>query len=182
MNDTAAARFRRSAAHLSTVVDAVSDWSVPSPCTGWSAGDVLQHVVDTQSDLLARMPFGAPADTTDPVAAWPVTRDAIQAALDDPQQAGHTYDSHFGPTTFAATVDTFYSMDVMVHGWDIARAAGLTDLEQLDADDVATAMAGLDAVGDSVRMPGIFGPAVEIDAGASAQDRFLAWTGRDPRR
>ena len=34
--------------------------------------------------------------------------------------------------------------------------------------------------GDTVRMAGVYGPEVEVPADASAEDRFLAWTGRRP--
>ncbi|MEO7398299.1 MAG: TIGR03086 family protein, partial [Ilumatobacteraceae bacterium] len=94
--------------------------------------------------------------------------------------ADRTYDGYFGPTTFAETIDTFYSMDLMVHAWDIARAAGRPDLEPIAADDLTRAARLLEPVGDTVRSPGIFGPPVEPSVDATDQDRFLAWTGRHP--
>ena len=45
---------RRHADRFTAVVEAAGDtqWSSPSPCEGWTAADVLDHVVDTQRDFL----------------------------------------------------------------------------------------------------------------------------------
>ena len=39
---------------LSAVIDAVpaQSWANPSPCEGWSAHDVLRHLIHTQRDFL----------------------------------------------------------------------------------------------------------------------------------
>ena len=75
MTDTAD-RYRRAAEGLSRRVAAATDartWSRPSPCEGWSALDVLRHVLDTHRGMPARAgielaPWADPAE--DPVAAW----------------------------------------------------------------------------------------------------------------
>lgn len=180
-------RYRRLAARFTEIVDAVpaERWASPSPCAGWTARDVVAHVASTERDMLARMPFGTAAASidvdADPVAAWPAVRGLVQAAVDDPAQAGHVYDGWFGPTTFGETIEHFYCFDLVVHGWDVARAAGLTQLEAIAPDDAAWARSAMASMGDTVRMDGVLGPEQSVDeATASPQDRLLAWAGRRP--
>ncbi|MFN8023434.1 MAG: TIGR03086 family metal-binding protein [Acidimicrobiales bacterium] len=157
-------------------------WDAPSPCDGWSARQVVQHVVDTEAELLGRMGFDAPAvDGVDPLEAWPLVRAAVSAALADPARAGYEYDGYFGRTTFERTVDDFYSFDLVVHRWDVAHATGLSQHEQIDDDELGRLCAGAEHFGDAMRMPGVFGPEVPAPADATPQERFLAWIGRDPR-
>ena len=187
-NDTAT-RFRRLAARFATVVESVpaDRWDAPSPCEGWTVADVVDHVATTEREFLERMelPTGAPADpgASGPdaaVAAWRASSAAMQAVVDDPAIVGRTYDGYFGPTTIGETIDTFYASDLVVHAWDIARGAGLTELEQLPPEDLDRIQSQMAVAGDTVRMPGVYGPEVEVPNDASAQDRFLAWTGRRP--
>ena len=188
INPDAPAHFRRQSARFSTVVESVSPdaLGLPSPCEGWTVRDVVVHVIDTERDLLGRMPFGPsplsvtaqPDTATHLVEAWHHVRNAMQAALDNPETAGHEYDGYFGPTTFAETVDTFYSGDLLVHGWDVARGAGLTDLEALDPDDMRRTKAMLEPLGDVLRSGGVYGAAVELSGNETEQQQFLAWTGR----
>ena len=157
-------------------------WDAPSPCEGWTARQVVQHVVDTEADLLDRMGFDAPdVAGVEPVEAWHRVHRAVEAALDDPARANHEYDGYFGRTTFARTVDDFYSFDLVVHRWDVAHAVGLAGHERIDDDELARLRAGAEGFGDAMRMPGIFGPEGPAPVDASAQERFLAWIGRDPR-
>ncbi len=177
-------RYRRLATRFTDLVNAVPDdrWSAPSPCDEWTAIDVVKHVVTTEADLLGRMPFapGTAEDTTDALASWPRVRDLIQAALDNPEHATYTYDGYFGPTTFAATVDQFYSMDLVVHAWDLARAAGLTEFEAIDPTEIDTITEAFAPLAGTMRQPGLFNEEIAVPAEADAQTRFLAFTGRKP--
>ncbi len=157
-------------------------WEAPSPCAGWTARDVLRHVVETERDLLDRMGFAAPAvDGAVTIDAWSAVRSAMSDALHDPARADHAYEGYFGPTTFAATVDDFYSFDLVVHRWDLARAVGLTEYEAMDADELARIRRSGAVFGESARMPGVLGAELPAPADASEQERVLAWLGRDPR-
>ncbi|MCB1002111.1 MAG: maleylpyruvate isomerase family mycothiol-dependent enzyme [Acidimicrobiales bacterium] len=181
--DERRARFERVADDFDRLVQLVPDerWDAASPCEGWRAVDVLTHVVDTECDLLGRMGFEQPdVEGLTPVAAWQRTRAAMSAAMADPIRNDHAYDGYFGPTTFGRTVDDFYSFDLVVHRWDIARATGLRDHEAIAADLIDWLRTGADGFGDALRMPGICGPEVTLAEGASPQDRLLAWLGRDP--
>ncbi|WZU30628.1 hypothetical protein Rruber_00073 [Rhodococcus ruber] len=176
-----ARHYRELAAKFTARVEAVpaDRWDSPSPCAGWSARDVLRHVVDTQRQIVTvvglELPAG-PSPDTDPAGAWAATRDGMQAILDDPRRAGLEYDGHFGRTTLAATVARFYNFDLVVHAWDLARAAGLDDT--VDDEDLDFVEATAQALGDSIRMEGVCGPAVEVPADADRQTRVLAHLGR----
>src|SRR5690606_42123417 len=81
--------------------------------------------------------------------------------------------------SFAEGIDRFVCADLLVHRWDLARAAGLE--VTLPTDEVARVHAGLAAMGDVLRGPGAFGPEVPAPEGADAQARLLALLGRRPR-
>lgn len=175
-------RYRRNAARFTAVVDDVPDtgWDTGSPCEGWTARQVLEHVVEGEHGFLARFDLAPELTGDDPAQHWPSVRDAVQAALDDPATAATEYDGFFGRTTLQETVDDFLSADLVVHSWDIARATGLQQHEELPADEVQRVGERLRRLGDAIRGPGVFGPEVEVPADASEQDRFLGFIGRHP--
>lgn len=173
--------YRRLAAAFTDRVDAVpaDRWESASPCEGWTTRDVLAHVIDTQTRMVGvvglSVPDG-PTVPTAPAAAWRHTRDAVQAILDDPAQAGLEYDGHFGRTDLASTFRTFYCFDLVVHGWDIARAAGLDEtIPDQDLELLETVIAQL---GDAIHMDGVCGPAVDVAPDADRRTRVLAALGR----
>ncbi|PTR24104.1 uncharacterized protein (TIGR03086 family) [Rhodococcus sp. OK519] len=173
--------YRRLAAALTDHIEAVpvDRWDAPSPCDGWTTRDVVAHIVDTQAQIVGvvglSIPDG-PSATDDPVAAWRHTRDAVQAILDDPAKASLEYDGHFGRTDLATTMRTFYCFDLVVHGWDIARAAGLD--ETIPDGDLDMLDAVVAQLGDSLHMDGVCGPALDVTADADRQARTLASLGR----
>src|SRR5690606_26135191 len=115
-------RFRTVAAGFTDRVEAVAPaaWSQPAPCEGWVARDVVRHLVEWVPPFLAagsplRVPAG-PAVQDDPAGAWAVVRDAVQAALDDPQVATSTFaHPQAGEHTVEGAVATFVLSDVLVH-------------------------------------------------------------------
>lgn len=176
-------RYRRLADRFDRVAAAVPDdaWDNPSPCEGWTAADVVRHVADTERELVGRLGLAdvpEPEPDLHPREAWREIRPVVEALLDDPTTAGHTYDGHFGPTTLAQTIDTFYCLDLLVHGWDLARAAGLADLEAMPADEVTASFEAMRPFSETLRTPGVCGPELEPPAGADEQTRFLAFLGR----
>ena len=174
-------RYRRLAARFADLIAAVPPdrWSSPSPCEGWTALDLVQHVVDTQSlflGLVGREPTGAPPAADGPLAAWQAASAVIQADLDDPERATATFEGFFGQTTFEAAIDRFVNFDLVVHGWDLARATGGD--ERIDPADVARVHAGTEGFADTLRSPGVCGPEVPVDDDADEQTRLLAILGR----
>jgi len=179
-------RYRRLAEGFTARVAAVpSDdarWGNQSPCDDWKALDVVEHMVGTHQMFFGfidhAVPPGPPV-ADDPLAAWAHSRDAMQAALDDPAVAAQEFDGMFGRRPWQEAVDQFISGDVLVHTWDLATALGVD--ARLPEDEVAKARAGLDGLGEHMRGPGVFGPEVEPPADADEQDLLLAFVGRDPR-
>ena len=178
---TTSARYAAALAPLTALVDAVPPerWSSASPCAGWSAADVLAHLVQTQREFLTARGIDlgpAPDPAADPVAAWHDHAERVAAALSDERVVTASYDGHFGPTTVGATFEQFYVWDMLVHRWDIARAtgadAGLTDAE-LDA-----IQAGADGFGEALYMEGICRPGAAVPEDADRTARVLARLGR----
>jgi uncharacterized protein (TIGR03086 family) len=174
-------RFRRRSAAFTERVDAVPDdaWDNPSPCKDWVARDIVDHMVKNAHlfySLVGRELPPGPSVADDPAAAWAYARDAIQGGLDDPEIAQLEYDGQMGRGTFESGVDRFGSPDVVIHTWDLARAAHLD--ERLDAADVHAVYESMRGLGEVLRTSGAFGPAVEPPAGADEQTRLLAFCGR----
>jgi cystathionine beta-synthase len=186
-----AQRYRRRAdAFQSTAAAVPSDrWSAPSPCADWDARGVLGHIVDMHAAMLA--PLGrslspAPSLEEDPVAAFISARADVEALLDDPATSSREIGSPMGPTTVERHVDEVASADMIVHRWDLARAAGLDDT--IDPAEVDAMLPTAESMPEVMRTPGafgpdivVFGPLVELPPDASKQDRLLGLLGRDPR-
>jgi hypothetical protein len=62
-------------------------WSSPSPCEGWTAADVVAHVVDFSAKVLQEKGFAGPprfADFDGQLAAFRTTREFVTRVLDAP--------------------------------------------------------------------------------------------------
>ncbi|MCW2674548.1 MAG: hypothetical protein JWP14_3137 [Frankiales bacterium] len=174
------AHYTRVADGFGRVVDAVTDWSATTPCEEWDARALAAHVVDTHHRVLSRLDGSEPAalgPDDDPRAAWPPVRAELEKALRD--AGDQQVDSWGSQAPFAQVVDTLLCADTLLHTWDLARATGQD--ETLDLTSVSKAHAFLTPMGDLMRRPGGFGPAVMLEDAASAQAQLLAFAGRDPR-
>lgn len=172
-------RYSNIASAFSARVEGVQDWTSPSPCEGWLARDVVAHVVGVHRGVLAQVAGGEPvtlAADDDVAGAWTDATLALHAALLDPVAAGSTVPSPFGPMPLEQLVGRIICTDTLVHTWDLARATGQD--EQLDADAVSGAFAGLKPMDAMIRTPGLFGAKLEAPAGCDAQTEFLNFLGR----
>ena len=174
-------RYRKLAGGFTARVEAVPDdrWANPSPCAGWTARDVVRHMVETSELFLGlvglELPSGASVDD-DPLGAWGAARDAVQAALDDPEVASLAYDGRFGRTTLEEGVGRFVCADLVVHTWDLARATGLD--ERLDPEAVHELARQMEPMDEILRESGAFGPKLDPPEGADEQTLLLAFLGR----
>ncbi|MEU8134082.1 TIGR03086 family metal-binding protein [Streptodolium elevatio] len=158
-------------------------WDNPAPCEGWVARDVVRHLVEwfpafLKSGAGVDLPAGPSADD-DPVAAWTVHSDAVQALLDDPETATRTLaNPHIGEVPLDQAVDRFYTADVFLHTWDLARATGQD--ETLDAAKCAELLDGMLPLDEVLRASGQYGPRTQVPDDADVQTRLLAFIGRAP--
>jgi uncharacterized protein (TIGR03086 family) len=154
-------------------------WAHPSPCDEWTARDVVKHVISTQGMFLGLVgrPLGdIPEVDDDLLAAWDAVRSVVQGDLEDPERATTEFQGFSGTSTFEAAVNRFLCTDLVVHGWDLARAAGLDD--RIDPEDLVRVSEQTLAFGDMLRSPQAFGPEVEPPADADDQTKLLAFLGR----
>jgi uncharacterized protein (TIGR03086 family) len=175
---------RRVAARFSTSVYGVgARWDDPTPVAGWVVRDVVRHLLEWFPAFLAsgcdvRLPPGPSVDD-DPVGAWEAHNFAVQAVLDDPATSAKVLSNpHLGEVPLPEAIDRFYTADVFMHTWDLARATRQDDT--LDPDICAAMLDGMASVEDMMRSSGQFGRRVEIPDGAPVHDRFIAFIGRDP--
>lgn len=175
-----AGRHRVVAGDFAALAAHVSDWSAPAPVAGWTARDVVKHLVGWFPSFLSAggvdLPAGPPA-SADPVAAWQHQSAGVQALLEQHGDEAFTH-PRAGSHRLADAIDRFYTADVFMHSWDLARASGQeVDLDPDYAAQLLAGMAGIEAV---MRDSGQYGPAVPVPAEAPVVDRLVGFIGRDP--
>lgn len=177
MSDIASTYRRRADAFEALIKATPADrWSSPSPCAGWSARDVVAHVVDFAAKVLRETAGVSDPpefdDFDDPEAAFRSTRAAVQRVLDDadttPKVAGYLEGS--------------LSFDLPQHGWDLAVATGQDPtMDSAEVEYLWTSLSAAQGVWDWQRSMGWYGPPVPVPDDAPLQDRVLGRLGRDPR-
>lgn len=176
------------------VVAAVPDDSLGgrTPCPAWSVADLLDHlgglaVAFTMSARKERLGMtGGPV--VDGSRLGPGWRDRIVSALHELGGAWATTPGAYegqteaGPIEMGAAEAALVGLnEVVVHGWDLARATGRP--YDPDTDSVAACrafVASFAPPGSDVDDGGLFGPPVDVSDTASDLDRLLAATGRRP--
>jgi uncharacterized protein (TIGR03086 family) len=192
--------LRSATARTAAVVAAVRDEQLtdPTPCPRYTVGDLLEHVgglsaaftaAATKTPLPAAGPDAPLGDATRLPDDW---RTAIPAALaglagawrDPGAWEGMT---QAGPVEMPGSVAGLVALEeVVVHGWDLARATGQAygvDAATLEVlaellVDFAPAEDPDHPVVDDGTLP--FGPAVAVPDGAPLLDRVIGLAGRDP--
>jgi uncharacterized protein (TIGR03086 family) len=180
-----AARYRRVAGRLSerTTEMTAAGWESPAPCDGWVARDVVRHLVEWFPAFLADaggpVLAAGPSVDDDPVGAWAALDAQVQALLDDPAVSS-TAIAHprAGTHRLDEAVAMFFTGDVLIHTWDLARAGGLD--ETLDPELVREMLVGMEPLDDALRASGQYGPRIDVPADADEQTRLIAFTGRRP--
>jgi uncharacterized protein (TIGR03086 family) len=187
-------RYRRRAEAFEQKVAGVrpEQWGNQSPCEKWTARDVVDHVVVMHGVMLR--PVGQALELErsvqdDPLAAFRAARTAVEAVLDDPALAVQECETPTGRMTAADQIDRVVSDDLVLHGWDLARATGQDEtMDQVDVELLWASNSAIPAeVIEMYRTPGAFGPGIEVfgpeiaaPEGASLQDRLLGFIGRQP--
>jgi uncharacterized protein (TIGR03086 family) len=185
MTDAPAQEFREIATRFGDVAAGVrpDQWDDPSPVEEWTARDVVRHLVEWFPSFLAAgadivIPAGPSVDD-DPAGAWRHLQAEVQALLDDPASAEKVLDNrHIGSVPLPQAVSQFFTGDVFMHTWDLARATGQDDT--LDPERCAVMLAGSEQYEEAMRSSGQYGPRVDVPDDADVQTRLLGFIGRDP--
>ncbi len=156
-----------------------ADWACPTPVKEWQALDVVRHLVEWLPGFVTAAGVSLdPVDVdADPVVAWDQRTADVQRLLEEHGEA--VYRSQMlGDMPLASAIDRFYTADVWMHSWDLARALG--QHFDLGDDRAAAALEGMTPLDDLLRQSKQFGPKIDVPAEAPVQDRFVAFIGRDP--
>ncbi len=124
-----------------------------------------------------------PSVDDDPVAAWEHHARSVQALLDDPATPSRRFAHPRLPEMpLAQAISQFYTNDVFMHTWDLARATGQDD--RLDEERCRVLYEGMQPLDDVLRQSGQYGPKVAVPDDADWQTRLLGFIGRrpEPRR
>ncbi len=176
---SAVARFDRVTGRFTDVVDGVPDWTAPAPVAGWTAADVVEHLVEWLPGLLAADDVVLAVERTgDPAQDWRRHAAAVRALLTSPRAAEPFTHPHLGTQPLAEAVDRFWTTDVLLHTWDLATASGQD--AGLDEAECAQLLAGMQPVDEVLRTSGQYGPRVPVPDDAPAVDRLVGFIGRDP--
>jgi uncharacterized protein (TIGR03086 family) len=173
-------RHRRACAGFSNVTAQLRDeqWDLPTPCTEWDARAVVEHVIGFHDFLLLR-PLGVRANRpkTDPAERWSATSNAMFAALDAPETLDRETALPGGGTSSPRQMLAALTTDVLVHTWDLARAATLDPALDDDLCSLAYERGRASGMGAANDMH-----AAEILVGADAEApaRLIALSGRNP--
>ncbi len=162
-------------------------WTNPSPCEGWTAGDIVGHVIAVQRYIESLVkgtaptlnPYESPGRFagSNPVAAWESTVDDVLAALDQPAVINRVVQTFRAEEPIDAGIG-WNVVDTLTHTWDLARAAGVDD--RLDANLVDHALREALPMIENMRHPPFFGDAVDDRCDADPQTRLLCMLGRSP--
>jgi uncharacterized protein (TIGR03086 family) len=188
-NDDAALieSFQRAQNAFTDRVDAVEagQWEVEA-LPGWTVADLVGHLVgeahwvpglldgEPLEDVAARVPSGTDVLLgDDPLRAWETVADEALAAVATADLAGTVRLSR-GPTPVRVYVQEL-TADLVVHGWDLARATGGD--ERIDVALLVAAATVADRLPDD-GLPGVVDPPLDVPDSAPEQVRVLARYGR----
>jgi uncharacterized protein (TIGR03086 family) len=186
------------AREVTRLLDGVSDdqLGAPTPCPESPVAGMLDHLMGlslaftwaarkSTAAETGGVPTGpglARAENLDP--QWrillPQRLEALAQAWHDP--AAWEGLAEAGGLTMPAEITGVVALDELVlHGWDLARATGQSF--SCDPQSTAAVLAFTEASArpeQAASRQGLFGPVVEVAADAPAFDRALGFAGRDP--
>ncbi|MFC6082902.1 TIGR03086 family metal-binding protein [Sphaerisporangium aureirubrum] len=172
------------------------DLTGPTPCPGYSVAALLDHIMglslafawgarktpheEREGDVSA--PGKATAEHLDP--RW---REVLPGRLTALAEAWREPGAWEGMTEVAGVTMPGEMMgivaldEVVLHGWDLARATGQSFTCDPASTEAVLAFTAATAQPDQAAgREGLFGPVIEIPGDAPAFDRLLGFAGRDP--
>jgi len=162
-----------------------TQWSAPTPCVGWDARALLNHIVSGNLwavELAAGKTIAAVGGRLDgdvvghdPLAAYQSSAKLAGDAFAAPGVLEAPCAVSYGPVPGSIYAGHRF-LDVLIHGWDLAIAAGQD--ATLDPALVEACWAVIEPQVDLLKASGMFGGDVGVAEGADSQTRLLAALGR----
>ncbi|WP_216204915.1 TIGR03086 family metal-binding protein [Amycolatopsis aidingensis] len=162
-------------------------WHEPTPCTEWDVRDLVTHLVSEQlwaPHLLAGATLEEIGDRfdgdvlgADPVGAWERAAAAAREAWTAPGVLERTVHVSGGEAE-ASRYGWEMTVDLAVHGWDLATAIGVP--HPIGDALAATLLERFRPLVDDIQGLGIFAPPVPVAADADAATELVALLGRNP--
>jgi uncharacterized protein (TIGR03086 family) len=163
----------------------------PTPCLEYTLGDLVDHIrrltiaftaaarKDTADMTTGRAPGDAQSLGDDWRTRIPRDLSALAEAWQEP--AAWTGMTRAGGIDLPGELAGIIALDeLVVHGWDVARASGQDyDQDRDSLEAVYGFVKQFSSAGEEAR-EGMFGPEVVVPDDAPLLDRLLGLTGRDP--
>jgi uncharacterized protein (TIGR03086 family) len=159
----------------------------PTPCTDWDLRTLLNHTILWTSYSAERRAYGesvAEDLMSKDFTAEPGYAEAYQAQIQKAvaawsKAAAWAGDRNvMGSATPAADIAAMLIMEMVLHGWDVARATGQD--YHCDETLARAVLVTVEAQGDMFRQYQGFAAIVPVPDDATTFDRVLALSGRDP--
>jgi uncharacterized protein (TIGR03086 family) len=186
--------FEPATSALARVVDGVRDDQLQNqtPCEGTRLGDMLDHVQGlalafTAAATKTRLPGVNGPSKSDGSRLEEGWRERIRERLDKLAEAWRDESAWQGMTTAggldmpAESAAAVALDEIVVHGWDVARASGQSFSADPHVLEAALAFVRPTATSRPQGTPGLFGPPVAVPADAPLLDQLIGLTGRDPK-
>ncbi|ANP56990.1 uncharacterized protein (TIGR03086 family) [Streptomyces griseochromogenes] len=178
---------------VARLAEAVTDdqLSALTPCPGLAVRNLLGHLLGLSVAFrdAARKDLGTTTDTSPDVAGsdiGPGWREELAKALDDLADAWRDPAAWTGMTRAGgvdlpgAIAGAIVADELVIHGWDLARATGRSYAPDPAALDSALVFL-FAAADDPDRGDSPFGPVVPVPGEAPPLDRAVGLSGRDPQ-
>jgi uncharacterized protein (TIGR03086 family) len=154
-----------------------------TPCAEFDMRALLNHMLGGLQMLSVAAEGGKPAMPegdqfgSNPGDDYAKRRAALLSGVRSEGSLGRPWEMPFG-TIPGEVMASIAFMEHLTHGWDVAKATGQDPT--IPAELVTECMDVVVPMDAMLRMPGVCGPALNVPDSAPAQDKLIAFLGRQP--
>jgi uncharacterized protein (TIGR03086 family) len=165
-------------------------WSARTPCSDWDVRALSNHLVFGMRRYIGILRGDPPLPIDDlprlravdqlgddPVRAYREAGSGLLAAADQPDLLGKTFTIPLGTVPGAIALHIL-TTEILVHGWDVARATGQPARLPESVAERELAFTRRQLPPDAPRSSPAFGPAQRVADDAPAIDRLAGYLGR----
>lgn len=161
---------------VTKVAGATSQLDAATPCEKWDVRTLMNHMLETQKYFVD----SASGEDVSPPASSPPELLGDDPVADFKRASATTWETFARPGVVEKTGPSLgiAFADQLLHGWDLAQA---TDQESTMPEGLAeAAYEAIHGLFTDDQRKGVFAPEVEVPPTASAQEKLLAYVGRNP--